>query len=324
MSQAIGGRTVYNFLEQANPVLVTGLGGINISTNTPDVAIAFNAPSLLKQVHDQRVALSFQSLYGGIKNYQLFGVLHSTKLETTFSGGIHYFNYGVVQQTDEAGTQLGDFRPSDFIIQGGFARGYLNRWRYGANLKFIHSSYGIYKSSGLGLDLSVTYADTSSNLQATLLLRNMGFQITAYPGTEKDALPFDIEFGISKKLANAPIQFSFTAHHLNQFELLYTDTSFNNENGSGSSSKVSTADQLFSHIVVSTQVYLGDKVELNVGYNHLRRTELNIGNSGNGLNGFSMGLGLIFPVIEMRYARCYYQNNRSFHQVGLSFSLKGK
>jgi hypothetical protein len=323
MSQAIGGRTVYNFLEQANPVLVTGLGGINISTKTPDVAIAFNAPSLLKQVHDQRVAMSFQSLYGGIKNYQLFGVLHSTKLETTFSGGIHYFNYGVVPQTDEAGNQQGDFRPSDFIIQGGFARTYLNRWRYGANLKFIHSSYGIYKSSGIGLDLSVTYADTTSNLQATLLLRNMGFQTTPYQGTEKDALPFDIQFGISKKLANAPIQFSFTAHHLNQFDLLYTDTA-NIENGLTSSGTISTADELFSHIVVSTQLYLGDKVELNVGYNHLRRKELNIGNNGNGLNGFSMGLGLIFPIIEMRYARSYYQNNRSFHQVGLSFSLKGK
>ena len=321
-SQSIGGRTVYNFLEQANPVLVTGVGGINISTITSDVAIAFNTPSLLKQSHDQRVALSFQSLYGGIKNYQLFGALHSNKLETTFSGGIHYFNYGVVPQTDAAGNQQGEFRPADFIIQAGFARTYMNKWRYGANLKFIHSSYGIYKSSGLGADLSVTYSDTSSQLQATLMLRNMGFQLSAYQGTEKDILPFDIQFGISKKLQNAPIQFSFTAHHLNQFQLLYTDTAFNNANGFGTTA--STADQIFSHIVVSTQVYVGDKLELTAGYNHLTRKELNIGNSGNGLNGFSMGIGLIFPVIELRYARSYYQNNRSFHQVGLSFSLKGK
>ena len=141
------------------------------------------------------------------------------------------------------------------------------------------------------------------------------------PQTE---VPFDIQFGISKKLSNAPIQFSLTAHHLNQFDLLYTDTAFYNENDTGGGSTASTADELFSHIVVSTQVYLGDKVELNAGYNHLRRKELNIGNSGNGLNGFSMGLGLIFPVLEIRYARSYYQNNRSFHQVGLSFSLKGK
>ena len=119
-----------------------------------------------------------------------------------------------------------------------------------------------------------------------------------------------------------PIENPFTAHHLNQFQLLYTDTAFNNATGNGTTT--STADQIFSHIVVSTQVYVGDKLELTVGYNHLTRKELNIGNSGNGLNGFSMGIGLMFPVIELRYARTYYQNNRSFHHVGLSFGLKGK
>jgi hypothetical protein len=321
-SQSIGGRSVYNFLEQSNPVLVTGLGSINISTITSDPSIAFNAPSLLQQSYDERVALSFQSLYGGIKNYQLFGVIHSNKLETTFSGGIHYFNYGTIPQTDAAGNQSGEFRPSDYIIQGGFSRSYLNHWRYGSNIKFIHSSYGMYKSSGIGIDLSVTYTDTSSLFQSTLLLRNMGFQLSAYEGTEKDILPFDIEFGISKRLRNAPLQFSFTAHHLNQFDLLYTDTAFNNENGFSTSE--STLDEVFSHIVVSTQIYLGNKVELNAGYNHLRKRELNIGKTGNGMNGFSLGIGLIFPIIEFRYSRSYYQNNQSFHQVGLSFSLKGK
>jgi len=323
-SQSIGGRSVYNFLEQANPVLVTGLGSINISTITSDPSIAFNAPSLLQQSYDERVALSFQSLYGGIKNYQLFGVIHSNKLETTFSGGIHYFNYGVIPQTDAAGNQSGEFRPSDYIIQGGFSRTYLNHWQYGGNIKFIHSSYGMYKSSGIGVDLSVTYVDTSNQFQSTLLLRNMGFQLSAYEGTEKDILPFDIEFGISKRLRHAPLQFSFTAHHLNQFDLLYSDSAFNNENGFSTASGESTLDEVFSHIVVSTQIYLGNKVELNAGYNHLRRKELNIGKTGNGMNGFSLGVGVIFPVIEFRYARSYYQNNRSFHQVGLSFSFKGK
>jgi hypothetical protein len=322
--QSIGGRNVYNFLEQANPVQVTGLGGINISSISSDPAMGFNAPSLLKDSYDEQVALSFQSLYGGIKNYQLFGVLHSNKVQTTFSGGIHYFNYGEITQTDAAGIEQGEFKPSDYIIQGGFSRDYLNNWSYGANLKFIHSSYGIYRSSGVAADMSVTYVDTSQLFQATLLLRNFGFQLSAYEGTEKDILPFDIQLGVSKRLKNAPLQFSATAHHLNEYELLIVDTAFNNENSFGTMGSVSTADQIFSHIVVSSQMYLGDKLELNVAYNHLRRKELNIGNSGNGLNGFSIGLGLIFPIIQLRYARSYFQNNRSFHQVGISFSFKGK
>jgi hypothetical protein len=48
--------------------------------------------------------------------------------------------------------------------------------------------------------------------------------------TEVEELPFDPTFGITKKLKNAPLSFSFTAHHLHQFDIRYNDTVFNNEN----------------------------------------------------------------------------------------------
>jgi hypothetical protein len=270
-AQSIGGRTVYNFLEQANPAQVTALGGMNISTITSDAAIGFSMPSLLRPSHDQRMSASFQSIYGGIKNYQLFGVMYSKKYETTFSAGVHYFNYGTIDQTDAGGNQSGQFHPSDYVLQAGFSKAYLDRWHYGGNLKFIHSSYGIYRSSGVAIDLSLSYTDTLRKLQAGLLLRNMGVQTSAYAGTEKDILPFDIQLGITKRLENAPLQFSFTAHHLNQFDLLYSDTSFNNENGLSSVKPGFNLDKVFAHMVVAAQLYIGDKVEVSAGYNHLRR-----------------------------------------------------
>jgi len=323
-AQSLGGRTVYNFLEQANPAQVTALGGMNISTLTSDPAIGFNMPSLLREESDQHIAASFQSIYGGIKNYQIFGAWHSKKLATVFSGGVHYFSYGTIDQTDAGGNQFGELRLFDYIAQAGFSRTYLQHWRYGGNIKFIHSSYGIYRSSGMAVDLSVSYTDTARKFQAGLLLRNMGAQLTAYEGTEKDILPFDIQLGISKRLENAPVQFSFTAHHLNQFDLLYADTSFNNNNGFSSAGGGFRIDKVFAHMVVATQIYIGDKIELSAGYNHLRRKQLNIGKTGNGLNGFSMGIGLTFKLIDIRYSRSYYQNNQSFHQLGIAFSLRGK
>jgi hypothetical protein len=59
--------------------------------------------------------------------------------------------------------------------------------------------------------------------------------------------------------------------------------------------------------------------DASLGYNHLRRQELNIDKSGNGLNGFSIEVGALFNKI--RYTRAYYQNNTAYDQFGLSLQL---
>lgn len=321
VAQTTGGRTVFNFLNQSNSTLTTALGGINISSQVKDLAPAFQAPSLLDPEHSEHVAVSFQSLYAGIRNYQLLTAWHSRTLATTFSGGIHYFSYGQVTETDAAGNEFGTIRPSDYVVQFGFSRKYLERWSYGANLKLINSNYGAYRASGIALDAAVTYQDTSLKWQATLLLKNMGAQLKSYAGTDPGDLPFDIQAGVSKRLAHAPLEFSLTAHHLFQYDILYSDTAFNTAVGNRQGS---TIDKLFSHFVVAAQLFLSNRLEVDAAYNHVRRRELSIGDSGNGLNGFSLGMGINFRILQLRYARSYYLNNRSIHQVGLEFSLRGK
>jgi hypothetical protein len=88
-----------------------------------------------------------------------------------------------------------------------------------------------------------------------------------------------------------------------------------------SSSKKFTADKIFRHFVLGTQFFIDDKIELSAGYNHLRRSELSISSAGNGLNGFSGGLGILFSKLQIRYARAYYQSNRAFNQLGISLKL---
>jgi hypothetical protein len=77
-----------------------------------------------------------------------------------------------------------------------------------------------------------------------------------------------------------------------------------------------------NHFVVASHIYLGNNLEATLGYNHLRRQELNIGSSGNGLNGFSMGVRLKFSKLQVLYARSNYQRNISYNQLGLTLSLK--
>jgi hypothetical protein len=174
------------------------------------------------------------------------------------------------------------------------------------------------------MDIGVTYVDSANLWQASLVAKNMGAQLKQYAGSSSGDLPFDLQVGISKRLAHAPLQFSLTIDQLQQFNTRYNDTLFNGEMGLAPDSKKKKYifDKFFRHVTLAVQLYIGDKVELTAGYNYLRRKELNITNAGNGLNGFSMGVGVLFKKIQIRYARSYYQNNSSYNQFGLNLRLK--
>jgi len=321
-AQTLGGNSVFNFLKFSNTPQLTALGGINISQQTEDIGLSFHNPALLRESMHTQTHFAFSSFSGAVRNYHLLTGYHSEKLKTNFALGVNYFNYGVTTQTDPAGNILGEFRPADYVIQVSASRKYLERWHYGASFKFIYSSYGAYRSSGIALDAGVTYTDTSNLLQVALSLKNMGVQLKAYEGTEKNDLPFDLQMGISKRLARAPIQFSLTLHHLHQFNLKYDDSSFNADNGfEQDEGKSMIGDKIFRHIVLATQLFISDKIEISAGYNYLRRKELNTGGQGNGLNGFSFGVGILVKKIQIRYARTYYQNNFSNNQIGISISF---
>lgn len=322
-SQTLGGNSVFNFLKLSNTPQLTGLGGINISNQSSDIGLAFNNPALLRADMHSQASFVFNSFYAGIKNYHLMAGYHHEKLQTNFAFGVNYFTYGNIPETDQVGNVLGNFKPVDYVVQLSASRQYKERWHYGASLKFIHSGYGNYRSSGIALDAALTYTDTANLLQVSLVLKNMGTQLSTYTGTDPGDLPFDLQIGISKKLAKAPLQFSVTAHQLHRFDTRYDDTAFNNENGldQNGGGKKYIFDKLFRHIVVAAQLFIGDKVEISAAYNHLRRKELNIGQSANGLNGFSLGIGVLLKKLQLRYARSHYQNNSGYNQFGLNIRL---
>ena len=316
-SQTLGGETVFSFLNLSPAPQTTALGGMNISNRNKDVGLTFSNPSLLHPMHHGQLQAGYNSFPAGINNYFLQGAWHVNKWETTFGAAINYLHYGTINQTDASGNELGTFKPSDYVVQVSASRAYSSNIQYGATLKLIQSDYGQYRAAGIALDVAALYKDTTSLLQASLVLKNMGVQYRSYTGTEAGDLPFDIQAGISKKLKNAPLQFSLTLHHLHQFDIRYNDTVFNETAGD----KSFFFDKLFRHVVLATQLYIGEHVEISAGYNHLRRSELNIGSGGNGLNGFSAGVGVLFRKFQFRYTKAWYQTQRGFNQVGLNVDL---
>lgn len=321
-AQTLGGNAVFNFLKLPNTPQLTALGGINVSQTSDDVGLSFNNPALLKpSMHTQMNAV-FNDFYAGITAYHLSLGYYNQRLKTNFAWGLHYLNYGNIQQTDAGGNILGQFRPTDWVMQVSASKSYLGKWNYGAALKFISSNYGQYRSSGIAADVGLLYHDTAKLFSASVVAKNMGFQLKKYRGTDAGDLPFDLQIGFTKRLEKAPFSFSVTAHHLHRFDILYNDTAFNNENGFDNSSDAKFSfDKLFRHFVFASTIHIGERLEAQVGYNHLRRKELNIGGLNNGLNGFSLGAGVLLNKLSIRYARSHYQNNSGYNQFGLNMKL---
>lgn len=321
-AQTLGGNSVFNFLKLPNTPMLTALGSINISDVSNDVGLAFNNPALLKPEMHTQLNTVFNSFYDGVNACHLSLGYKSDKIKTNFLWGLNYLDYGSIPQTDASGNMLGDFRPTDWVMQVSASRDYLEKWHYGATFKFINSNYGQYRSNGIAVDVGVLYHDTSKLFSVSVLAKNMGTQLKKYDGTDPDDLPFDLQLGLTKRLRNSPLGFSFTAHHLHQFDITYNDTVFNGTNGfPNSSDKGFTFDKLMRHFVLAANIYLGDKVEVDAGYNYLRRQELNVGQSGNGLNGFSLGVSLLLNKLQVKYARSQYQNNTGYNQFGLNLTL---
>lgn len=320
-AQTLGGRSVYNFLKLPPSPQISALGGVNNSLLNNDIHLAVSNPAQWNTAMHQTLGADVNFMYGGIKNMFLVYGTAKPKINTGFFTAVNFISYGKTDRTDASGNITGAFNPNDFLVQFGASRTYGERWRYGTALKIISSNYGEFRSLGIAADMGVTYTDSAGLFRAALVFKNMGVQVKAYNGSSRDDLPFDLQLGISKKLARAPIQFSLTLHRLHQFDIRYADTAFEAEVSGSVKKKNFTAEKLVRHMVLAAQIYPAKQLELTLAYNFLRRKELSLFNIGNGLTGFSFGGGVLFKTLQVRFARAYYQNTRAYNQLGLNINL---
>jgi hypothetical protein len=136
----------------------------------------------------------------------------------------------------------------------------------------------------------------------------LGRQIKAYE-TELANLPWEIQLGISQKLAHAPIRYSITGVHLNQWQ-------FYNLQGE----KDRFATNLLKHFVFGIEFLLTDNFWAGVGYNVKRSSDLHL-SEGNKLSGFSIGAGLKVKAFAFGCSFGQYHPSASSFMINISTSL---
>lgn len=279
--QAQEGASAYHFLQFPQSSHTSALGGANISAVDDDVAAAMNNPALLSTVSDRTLSLNFMTYAAGSK---AVGAAFAKAFGERHTGAVaaQYLGYGSMDETDAEGNVIGSFSAKDLSLTAGYAYLLNDRWAGGASVKMIYSKYAEFSSLALAVDVGLNYYDVDADFSASLALKNLGVQLKAFED-DHDHVPYDLQLGLSKGIARAPIRFSLTLTDLTRWR---TSDYFVPEGD-----ELKSLQKLLNHVVVGVDVFPIDALYLSAGYNFRRAYELKAAGSGKGAD-LSVGGGV--------------------------------
>jgi len=308
-----GGDNVYEFLNLTHSGLVASLGGTNVSLNTANLNLAYHNPSLLNPDMNNSIALNYVNYFAGVNYGQ---AIYSRSYERTgnFAAGITYLNYGTFTEADPSGNITGTFSASEYALSLIYSRTIDSLFSVGINVKPVLSHLEKYTSFGFAADLGAGYHNRTGLFSAGLVLKNIGLEITTYAGEKRQKLPFEIQAGISQRLAHAPFRFSLTIRHLEKYDLTYQyDDTTEVDNNSQSSGFF---ENLMRHAVIGVELLPHKNFYLSAGYNYQRRREMMIDSKASTV-GFSWGFGVNTSFMNIEFGRATYHLAGSSNHVSI-------
>lgn len=307
----LAGKSVFPFLKLDPSAHATGMGGTIISIPNADLSTALTNPSVLNHQHNNNISLNYNNYFSDI-NYGHFSYakkLNSTDKAWTFAGQVLYLNYGKFDGYDYTGESTGSFKANDLMFGLSAAKPLNDKFSVGSTFKVIYSTLETYTGTGIAFDLGGFYNDTANGYSMGIVMRNLGYQLLSYRGTERASLPFDFNFATTFKPKHAPFRVSVLLHDLQKFDLTYDYTDpFNrkiDENNQVVNHKPSLADKIIRHITVGGEILLSENFNIRFGYNHQRRQELGT-EVKKGVAGFSWGFAFKIKKIRFEYGSAGY------------------
>jgi len=290
---------VFSFLRLPVSAHVAALGGDNITLDDDDPTVVFHNPALICNTSDKSINLNFMTYMEGAKTASA-SFVKGWGERGTWAVSAQYMNYGSMKETTIDNIEQGSFSAKDIAVAGTFAYLLSDRWSGGVTLRFISSSIASYNAIGIASDLGLNYYDEVHGWSISAVAKNLGGQVKAYQD-EYEKIPIDLQLGVSKRLAAAPLRFSATLSRLNRW-----DTSF------------------IQHVAFGVDVFIGESIYIAGGYNFRRRDEMKIsegdGSSSHGA-GLSVGAGLTLKRFKLSAAYAKYHVSASSILINATYSL---
>ncbi|WP_439556007.1 type IX secretion system protein PorQ, partial [Dyadobacter sp.] len=307
-AQVAGGKSRLDFLVLPTQAKSTALGTHHLTTPGNDPALFLLNPALLDSSKNNNVSANLMPYLADTKFLNL-AYAHRADKESngTWAVGLQYLNYGTMQETDDIGNVIGEFRAADYGLSAGYGHT-LGAFTVGGTAKLVGASIETYQTRGAAFDFGAVFRHPREDFTAGFVVKNIGFLKQNYNGATEPVLPLDIRAGVTFKPKYMPVRVSVTAHHLNRFDMVYNDPALfytYDINGNKLARKVGIAEKLGRHLSLGAEALVHKNFRLLLGYDHLRRQELRLADKA-ALAGFSFGFWLRVKQFEVSYGRAQY------------------
>lgn len=301
--------SVFNFLKLPTSAHSIALGGQNISLIEDDASLIFQNPSLLSSVSDNSINLNFMTYMKGSKTGSVsFARIAGER--GTWGAGIQFAGYGAMKETLATGEIIGDFHSRDIAFNGMYSYNLSDRWAGGTTGKIIYSKYAEYTSCALAVDLGLNYYNEEQELSFSAVAANLGGQVKAF-GNTHERLPFDLQLGLSKTMAHAPIRFSVTMADLTRWNSKYYY----------STGKAPKGGRIFmNHFNLGIDIIPSSQFYLAAGFNFRRAYEMKAAGSSHAA-GLSFGAGINIKKIKFGLAYAKYHVSAPTLAFSASYNL---
>jgi len=306
------GESVYNFLRFPTSSRVNALGGHSVSLVELDPSLAFHNPALLGGEMDGMVNINYMNY---ISDVNIGSMVYTKAFRERSSWGVGaiYMNYGNMEERD-MDVLLGTFSAQDIGIHAFYSYDLSDKWRGGLSLKGLYSTIADYSSFGIAVDAGLSYFDVDNDFSFGFALKNIGAQLKSYYD-ERQNMPWDIQMGITKRMAHAPIRLSVNAMYLNKWKIDYTDNL-----SVEADSKESFLETAMKHLVFGVEFIPTDNLWLGIGLNPKTKMDMKL-LSGNGLGGFSIGGGIKVSRFNVGASFSRYHPSATSLMLSVTMSL---
>ncbi len=298
------GQSAFGFLRLPASPYVAALGGTNISVVNQENSSSFQNPALLSRSGDKQLSLNYMNYVSDI-NVGSAMFSRTSSARANWAVGMLYSDYGSFKETSETNEDLGTFAAKDMALHGIYSYKLTDYWAAGITGKAIYSAYADYSSFALGVDLGLNYYDENRSFSFSMALKNLGGQIVKYDKVY-ESLPWDLQVGVSKKLAHAPFRFHTTLRYLTLWDMSLHRTTEASTTSSSAGKSDSFMKTLVKHCVFGLDFLPSDNFYVAFAYNPKTADDFKVLEK-KGMYGFSMGAGV--KIKRMQIGASFFQQH---------------
>lgn len=313
---------VFSGLNVFGSARITSLGGNGMALPGGDIHLVTCNPALIDSNLTGQLGMSYVRYFAQSNFGYSTVAFHKPKSKIAFAATMQYFSYGESNRLDGLGNSLGTISNNEYALHLGASYQIDSLWKLGASLKNLYAVYDVYQSYALAADLAANYVNPNSKFAASLMVKNIGAQLSSFTSNDREKLPLEMQIGMSKQPKNAPFRFHLVYENLQKFDITYTDPNavvvIDPLTGEPIGNNTwEFGDRLMRHLVLGSEILFGQNFKLALGYNYRQRKELGIPNKPS-TAGFSFGASMQFKKFQLSYARSIYHVAGGSNHISLT------